>query len=408
MKRLTLIILGALLVSLTPMTAHAQEVDVLVDKLVQKGVLSQTEGDAILKKAHEKSMAESSSVPEWVKNVKLKGDFRLRYQYDKKKSDSDARNRERIRYRLGIEGKVNDQFKVGAGLASGGSDPRSTNQTLQDSFSTKGINLDYAYGEWAPTDWLKIVGGKFTRKAWLWQPTDLLWDGDINPEGQSAHVQVNLADNLDGWWNMGLWIVDENGKVKAKDPFLYYNQVGVKGSYDKVDATVAGTYYAFEGLKGHTLDSTAGTNTLSGGNLRYNYDVFQISGEVGASDFFGGLPMHLDEHFAVFGDYVNNTDPSKNNTGWSVGAKLGSKKIKEFGTWQVKYIYAALGMDAFPDAFPDSDRYGGATDVKANEVIFELGLNKNLSFGLDYYNSDRDKAASDREQVLQADLMMKF
>ena len=60
------------------------------------------------------------------------------------------RDRARIRFRLGAETKVNDQTKVLFGLATGGTDPRSTNQTLENSFELKDIRLDYVYAEYAP------------------------------------------------------------------------------------------------------------------------------------------------------------------------------------------------------------------------------------------------------------------
>ena len=74
----------------------------------------------------------------------------------------------------------------------------------------------------------------------------------------------------------------------------------------------------------------------------------------------------------------------------------------------MKYIYANLGKDCFPDMFPDSDRYGGRTDVVSQEFIFEYGLAKNVSLALDYYSSARIKAARDNEHLLQADINFKF
>ena len=99
------------------------QVDALIEKLVEKGILERQE--AIKLKSEiaedEKIIREEGlkqSLPSWAREMKLKGDFRLRYQYEKKKgSNTNAgntteRDRGRIRFRLGAETKVNDQTKV--------------------------------------------------------------------------------------------------------------------------------------------------------------------------------------------------------------------------------------------------------------------------------------------------------
>ena len=180
--------------------SFAGEIDILVDKLVEKGILTSSEAKTILnetKKEVEKEIANGtySSLPQWVRKMKFKGDLRLRYQWNRKKG-ARQRHRGRYRFRLGVQTKVIDNLKIGFGLATGGSDPRSTNQTMTGSFQTPDIRLDYAYAEYEASPWLTVYGGKFHRKSVLWQPSDLLWDGDINPEGAAAVVKRNLSERL--------------------------------------------------------------------------------------------------------------------------------------------------------------------------------------------------------------------
>src|SRR3989338_2753759 len=160
--------------------AGATQVDALIEKLVDKGILTRAEGIKLKGEiaAEEKLVMEEhakQTLPDFVKNMKLKGDLRTRMQYEKKSNDTEGRTRARLRYRLGIESKVTDNVKVAAGLASGGAEPRSTNQTLQNSFEQPDIRLNYAAGEWTPAKWAKIVVGKFEKKPYLWAPTDMLW-----------------------------------------------------------------------------------------------------------------------------------------------------------------------------------------------------------------------------------------
>lgn len=391
--------------------SSAGEVDVLIDKLVEKGVLTPVEAQIILDEtkqevAKEISQAKSSSLPLWVQKITLKQDLRLRYQYEKKDSSDQSRSRGRVRYRLGLQTNVIDSVKVGVGLATGGDDPRSTNQTFENTFESPDIRLDYAYAQVKPIKDLSLIAGKFHRKPYLWEPTDLLWDGDINPEGAALHYDLSLVDGLDSFVNAGVLVLDENGTEDKVDPFMHYLQAGLVGKIDDLDSKLAVTYYGFNGLQGVDPDHSKDTNTRITGNvLKYDYDAIAVSAEVGVKEPFDlSLPR-----VAVFGDYVHNlSNDVDEDSGWALGCKVGAKKVKKSGQWQGKYIYARLGRDAFPDTFPDSDRYGGRTDVKSHEVVFSYALNKNIILSLDYYQSNFIKADSNKEQVAQADILFKF
>ncbi len=405
-------------------TAASTQVNALIEKLVEKGILTKAESVEITAEiaAEEKIIQEENlkqSVPEWVQKLKLKGDFRLRYQYEQNQHASEHRDRARIRYRLGLETMVNNTTKVGAGLSSGGTDPRSTNQTLDNSFERPDIRLDYAYAEWEPLKGNKAVGGKFVPKDYLWAPTDLLWDSDINPTGGSVHLERDLISSVDGYLNFGAWIIDENGTTDRIDPFMNVAQGGFKWKNENagLSANAAATYYAFHGVKGTDLDNERNANTQTGGladsTLRYDYDSIGTSAEFGIDHPLG---VEQVEQLAFFGDYIYNLgsgdDNAKNEIddgwGWAAGARLGHKKITSRGHWQLKYIFALLQKDAWPDVFPDSDRKGGDTDIKSHETIFEYGLNKNVSLVLDYYQTKKLRAAEGTEHLFQADINLKF
>lgn len=408
----------------TPSFATSTSVDALIDKLVEKGILTEKEGNALeLEIAGDEKMIREEGfqqgLPEWVKNAKLKGDFRLRYQYERKETDADARTRGRIRYRLGLDTKVNDQMNVALGIASGADDPRSTNQTFTDTFERPDVRMDLAYAEYRPLESVKLqlIGGIFPRSNYLWTPTDLLWDSDVNPQGGALHWEQTLNNQWTPYLNTGLLVIDEISSTSSDkvDPFLYYTQAGTKFKHDDFSANVAGTYYAFNGLKGSCPDWSAATNTgitsssngSCTGSLTYDYDSAGASAELALATPF---EIEAIPEIGIFGDFIANIDGNKINdhTGWSMGAKIGDKKVAGPRQWQLKYIFANLGKDAFVDFTPDSDRYGGRTDMRSHEGILEYGLNKNVTLALDYYQSKRVKAAENPEQIIQADVNMKF
>lgn len=398
--------------------AAATQVDSLIEKLVEKGILDKKEARELKIEIAEDAKiltadAAKAEVPDWVKNTKLKGDVRVRYQYERRSNDTESRTRGRIRMRLGIESSPVKEWKLGAGFASSESgsstdDARSTNMTFNDSFRRGDIRLDYAYAEYMPTTWFKGIAGKYVKTDYLWTTSDMLWDTDINPAGASVRLDHKFSDMLSVFSNTGAWVIDENGKSDRTDPFLVYTQGGLKLKEGKFDSTLAGTYYAFNGINGISLDGNAGTNTYSSGTiLKYDYDSFGLAGEIGVNKPIEQLPV---ERLAIFGDFVKNVSNgvTDDDTGWAAGVKIGDAKVAGPKQWQLKYQYTNLGKDAFPDAFPDSDRLGGAADVKGQEWELAIGLTKNVSLNFDYYRDQRIKAAKNPQSIFQADLNLKF
>ncbi|VAW13643.1 hypothetical protein MNBD_BACTEROID05-877 [hydrothermal vent metagenome] len=429
MKRTGVFIIGvsvSLLIFMGTSVGYAEsDVDILLRKFVERGIVSSNVAKEIKEEIRVEKMDSSTvpvgienrvsalekkkiSLPKWVEKTKLKGDFRLRYEHKEREGRNDV-ERGRIRYRLGIESKVVDKVVVGLGIASGSNSStsaRSTNQDLQDVFSTKPFNLDYAFAEYTPTDWVSIIGGKFKRKKYLWEPGDLLWDTDINPEGGSIQLRHELKDSVNVYTNAGVWILDESTSDPS-DPYLFYVQSGVKLKDDDsgTDAQVAFTYYSFDSVKGATLDGALGDNTAdSNGDLLYKYTPIVVSAEAGIKEPFD-LPI---PRVAAFGEFVHNPDPVDENNGWLLGLKLGDKKVNNTRKWQLKYLFARLEKDAFLDVLPDADRYSGGTDIVSHEGILQIGLKKNVMLEFDYYSSNRVNGISKPEKILQTSMNFKF
>jgi len=406
--------------------AQTTQVDALIRKLVDKGILDKKEAIELKSEiaADEKTIREetkASVLPEWVSRTKIKGDVRLRHQYERRTNDTEARNRSRIRYRLGVITNPTNNVEVGAGLASGGQDPRSTNQTLENSFETPDIRLDYAYAQWKPREDSKIIGGKFERKAYLWAPTDILWDSDITPNGIGINYEPKINDSLSAFFNGAYLIIDENGKVDKADPFLKYVQGGLKYKQGMFDATMAGTRYSFNSLDGTCPDWSSRTNSgltgatvnsstgaCTGGALVYDYDSIVASSEFGFKKLFGGLPLNADGRIAFFGDFIHNPHPNDENNGWAYGMRIGTENMKTPGDWEIRYVKVILEKDAWVDFMSDSDRLGGATNIIGHEGIFEYVWKENVTFGMDYYISDLLNGSENREKLVQADMVFKF
>ncbi|MCM8812702.1 MAG: putative porin [Candidatus Omnitrophica bacterium] len=406
--------------------AYAGEVDLLVEKLVAKDILTPSEAQILLDETKTqlgKDMAAGrvDSLPSWIQTMQFKGDFRARYQNEETDTTSGSskstakRERGRIRFRLGADAMANNEWKVGFGLATGVDDRRSTNATLDNVFSPKTITLDYAYAKYSPLSNLFVTMGKPTQKDMFWAVSDLLWDTDINPEGIGIHGDLfNVVSGLDLFLNFNYLLLDELSG--GAEPTMVMLQPGF--SYDvteMINLKSSINYYLTNSVQGqpyntlHSPKHGGGTNTLRGSDFRYDYDCLGFSAELGVNLQKDAEKRELVNYVSLVADYIQNPDPDDQNTGFLYGVKFGDKRISDPGTWQVYALYRELEKDAWLDFLPDSDVISGITDVKGYEVIFQYGLAKNVSLGFDYYRSETIKASTKKEQSLyQVDCVVKF
>ena len=415
--------------------AWAGEVEILVQKLVDKGILTQGEGAQVLAETKEEvrkevAQGKAANIPKWVQDIKFKGDFRNRYQWDKAKSATTVateRNRDRIRLRLGAETRLVEDFRVGLGIATGTtSDPKSTNITLGDGFSFKNIILDYGYGQYVP-HWTAPVDTTFTAgkfKNPFWEPINALVDGDINPEGAALQFSYNVNPNANIFLNYGFLYLGDTFP-KSKNLLQNVVQPGFNWKVmDNVNIKSTADLWLAEVKGQQQINNTPGSNSLGRlpdqnkqtGPIVYlnDYNTVVPKMEIGLTEpFFGfnaGFP-----YFGVFGEYMYNFSADAKGTGWIAGCKIGYDKVADKNQWQLEYDHRAIEKDAFLDMYPDSDFYGGKTNVAGNHIAFNYGLSKNSWLTLSYFNTwnmtrltNNSSSSKLPAQVIQADWNIKF
>ncbi|MGA2774455.1 MAG: putative porin [Candidatus Omnitrophota bacterium] len=430
-KILTAIVLSGI-IALSPgiHSSYASEVDALLQKLIDKGILTAPEAQQIRTETNEEiaktekqkledyKQTTKDNLPDWVKNTKLTGDFRLRYQYDKDKGQVDQ-SRARIRARLGVISQINDKLEMGVGIATGkSSDPRTRNVTLGTDAavtntpgSAKTILLDYAYAKYTPVNGVSIIGGKYINP--LWQPHDMFWDPNITPEGAALTLKHDLNSRLQLFMNNMFYWLTNDARTDTKWPVMFVFQ---PGATFKINNTTnlkgALAYYKFDALKNRPkFANSAGTNTFINGNYAYNYDSVQPSVELSFKEPFHGLLPFA----SIFGDYMYNTSLPSNATGagaFDVGIKFGNESVSDARQWQARLVYSKLGRDAWLDNITNVDRYyPGRTNSKDYEAILDYGLGKNTWLRLRYYYAESLSKVNDTytpENTLQLDWNMKF
>jgi hypothetical protein len=339
-----------------------------------------------------KSQNKASS---WAENIKIKGDFRYRYEYIDVE-DRDSRERNRVRARMSVAAALPNDVEVGLGMASGGDDPVSTNQTLGGGGSTKELRLDQAYFKWNATDDLYLQAGKFSNPLYRPEKSGLLWDGDWRPEGISAGWSGDmLFANF-----LGNWL--ESDSRRDNDTFAWGFQGGVKFNLGDARLTTALAYYDFPTagrtpFYGDDDEPEFFGNSSTADGLRYLYDYEMV--ELGAD-----LKLNLfDMPLALFANLVQNQDADDYDTGWMAGATLG--KANDRGAWALGYQYRDLEADAVLGLLSDSDFSGGGTDGKGHILSAAYGINKQWSLGLTWFldNEAGEKNLADQGGALSYD-----
>jgi len=390
--------------------AAAEEGDPVVDYLKSQ-VREQREETAKLT-----ADAEKVRGADWAAKFKWKAD--LRYRFETLEGDTLAkRERERFRLRAGFEARATDHLLLVAQLASGGADPRSSNQTLSGQFDREALGIDLAYFEWTPAPGYRVTGGKM--KNPLVRPADLFWDNDLNPEGISLGFERGPWFGSANYWYLaeraGLSTAGASFATKGAEATATVAQLGYRlplGSLSTL--TLAANYLDLGGAQGRcdlfgnsgngnstTTVTTAPCSATNNAALTYDYQVSGLQAQFDST--FGLLP------FSAFAEYAKNDGAANGlDTAWAVGASLG--KAANTNTWEISYLYQSVDKDALYGMFVDSDFADGRTDGKGSVIRLGYAPVKNWTLNATLFLNKRNfnSAAPLDYRRVQLDFNVKY
>ena len=286
--------------------------------------------------------------------INLSGDVRVRHEVVDDSTATNHTTRQRLRARLNATTQVSDSTSVGIGLASGGANARSTNQTLGGTFTSKGIMLDTAYIK-TKVKGLDVLAGKF--KNPLTTLSELNWDSDIRPEGVAIGTGYKRF-SLKGAY----FVIDDNA---VDDPSLVVGQLGYQGK--KFVLTSSYT----------TMQKVAGDNSYV--NVNTAFSVWKLR---------------------AFGEYNVNLDTGTDDTAWIAG--LGA----DLGKLNVKYTYRHVEANGVSALLTDSD-FGQGTDTKGSEINASYKLD-DVKFGVTYFILQNGVTNGTHYDRLMVDASVKF
>jgi cell division protein FtsB len=331
-----------------------------------------------------------SKAAEWASRISWKADMRYRHEFvDPEEAISDQ-TRHRIRARLAMTAKINDTLTGTIGLATNGGsgDPRSTNQTLGEGWTRKGVAIDLAYVDWKPTSSLAMQFGKMPQ-PW-YKVAGYLFDNDINPEGIAArYASGPFFANAFGY--------QLSERSTAPDASLIGGQFGLTGTLGGVKLTGAFGYFDVGSVQGqvtttNTVPCTANpaffggpqgnTTVLNAAGCPTLLNDFDMLEALAQAEFnLGGQPVQ------IYAQYVQNQEADDLDTGYLAGFNFG--KASNPYTWEFGYAYAVIEKDSQFAQFIDSDFGGGVTDTDGSVLKIGFAPAKNWVVNGTYFMNNR-------------------
>lgn len=303
----------------------------------------------------------------------VSGDFRLRYEGNFGNDATGSWERGALRARLGATYAATEALTVGARLATGDpDDPNSSDVTLSNFADDFDVSLDLAYAA-LDLGSAKLWGGKFLLP---FTRTDLVWDGDVNPQGLAAAWRRHVGDatlRLSGLY----FIVDQS--VAGSDSSMVGGQLGLElpvADALKFDVAVGQYDYSLGSVAG--ADAGDFRSNLIGPDGRYvsDFDLFNVVAGVS----YGGIqrwPLKLT------GDYVINRGARvPGDTGYSIELAAGQSRAR--GDWRFGYGYSQAEVDAVLAAF-SQDNTTIATNYRQHTLFAAYNLRDRIVLDAVWY-----------------------
>ena len=293
--------------------------------------------------------------------LRFSGDFRVRYEYNTRGNGAPNFDREVVRLRLGMTYPLRQDLVVRARLATGDAgDPNSTDVTLGSFVNDLSFSLDIASVELNRPRW-GLVGGKFSNPL---LSTELLWDGDVNPQGLGGRVTFGKPGGVTGTLTGLYFVVDQQVADTGSD--MAGAQVAVRtkaGARWQVTAAAGYYDYRIRSLVNAVAGEDIRGNRLAPGNTAYlsDFNLLNVLVTVDYSGFGERFPLR------IVGDYVHNSGANDLNTGWEADVYVG--RVTRPGETRWRYGYAVAQTDAMLAAFGQDN-----TTLGTNYEIHQLAV----------------------------------
>ena len=248
--------------------------------------------DEVLATARAENWAQPSALPEWIKNIKIDGDLRLREDVILLDKDNDPfqinyqainsgnpfnvsdsavnqplppllnttqdRQATRFRLRLNLLANVSDDMSATMRLTTGNTvNPLSPNQTVGNANNKFLFLIDRAFLNYHPLPGLNLYGGRIPNP---WFGTNLVWDENLGFDGLATRYSHGIGEHLTAYSTFGAFVIENTAfdfpstdalKISSRDASLFGFQAGADWKVDdSLTAKAAVAFYDYENLDG--------------------------------------------------------------------------------------------------------------------------------------------------------------
>ncbi len=327
-------------------------------------------------------------------NLETSYDFRYRFEYTDDNSKLTKRRRHRIRTRLGAQYSPNERLKIKIRFATAEENTTGANQTLGHDFSLSDIGMDQLYINYSLMGNTYISLGKMTNPFFKPNKSELLFDGDYNPEGLALSFN---KDNIFG--NIGFFKFDESS---SKTSNILGFQIGLSNKItNQTSYKVALAQYNFDDIKGRAASDITWNGKIFGNpvdannNYLNNYNITNLSAEIKTTLGTDTIPT------TIFLDFVRNSKAHENDLGFQIGTKLTLSDL-----WNVVYLYKDVENNAVFGALTHSDFGGGGVGHKGHQLNVGYIFSKKLSIELTWFDNKKKMEIDYKKAFI--DLKYKF
>lgn len=460
----------------------------------------------VMAQARAENWAQPDALPEWVRRVRFNGDLRIRSDsrmfstgndvtgafpdfnainrgnpYDVSSSNPNFapqrnvdRSRDRIllRARLGAEIDLEEDFRAGVRLASGGdSSPVTANQPFgQDGgFSKYAIWIDRAFLGYTPVhkdgNLVSVVAGRFDNPFFS---SEMMWDADLGFDGFCVRLESRIDDTFSPFFTAGAfpifntdfnYAVNRPSKFKSEDRWLYGAQIGtvVKPARD-LSLRLGAAIYDFENVQGRLstpyvplsaadagdTDATRPLFAQSGNSYRplrnilpdasngygtsnqFQYfglaSPYRVVALTGALDYDGFSPVRVSlvgevvknigfDEDTVSATAVNNLESGAfkgGDMGYDLALNVGTPTLESLWDWRVGLGYRYVESDAVMDAFTDSDLGGGGTNLRGYTLNGSVAVSRRVVLSARWFSAESIAGPRYRTDTFMFDISARF
>lgn len=305
--------------------------------------------------------------------LRLTGDFRLRYQRTTLPFDAPTQNLGVLRGRLLASYRLTDTLDLGGRIGTGDPEnPRTNDVTLGDFAHKLDLTLDRAYLALKARR-LTLLGGRFANPFFT---SELVWDGDVNPQGLAASVDLPelgcVAPRLTG---MAFLI---SAQTAGDDSHMLGVQASGRCPMGRSWEATAALSYLDHHLTGISAGDVRG-NRLTEDRSAYlsDFDLVDLLGQLTFRGLGPRWPVSLTLHF------VHNAGAAlADDSGFNVELRVGSGQAR--GAMVAQYAYARVDRDAVLAAF-SHDNIPLATNHRVHTVASDWFFRANVFTTLTLY-----------------------